>query len=101
LFETHKSGEGPALAKDMRSRHVVSHAIDPGAQGTAGIEALEASPQLKVNLLEQIATFVRVSFVGAREAFERSREFPGRVPIHFVLASVSNRDGLNSLHIQR
>ena len=44
LFEAHQRREGPALPKDMRGRHVVSDAIDPGAQGTAGVEALEAPP---------------------------------------------------------
>ena len=40
-------------------RYVVGDAIHPGAQGTAGIEALEAPPELKVNLLKQVAAFFR------------------------------------------
>jgi len=99
LFKAHQSRESPALAKNMRGRDVVSHAIDPGAQGTASVETLEAPPQLKVNLLEQVATFFRVSFVGARETIERTRELFRSVAVHIVLARVSGGDGFSPFHI--
>jgi hypothetical protein len=70
LFETHESLKDPALAKDVRSGNVVGHPIDPGPRGTAGIEAQETPPQLKMNLLEQVATLFRVSLVRAREPLE-------------------------------
>ena len=75
---------------------MMGYAIDPGAQRTAGIEAAEASPQLKVNLLEQVAALFRMSFVGAGEAFEGGRELFRGIAVLVVLG----RDGLDSCHIQ-
>jgi hypothetical protein len=43
---------------------MMRNTIDPGSKGTSKVEILETSPQLKVNLLEQVATFLRVSFIG-------------------------------------
>ena len=48
----------------------MGNAIDPGPQGTAGIVPLETPPQLKMNVLAQVAALFRIRFVGARKPFE-------------------------------
>jgi hypothetical protein len=49
---------------------MVSDPIGPGPQGTPSIVPLETPPQLKMNVLAQVAALFWVSFVGAREPIE-------------------------------
>jgi hypothetical protein len=54
----------------MRGRDVMRDAVCPGSQRTSRIVSLEASPQLKVDVLAQVTTLLRVRFVGARQSLE-------------------------------
>ena len=49
------------------------------------LELSEAAPDREMDLLEQIAAFVGVGFVGAREALERRTEVRNRLPVQLVL----------------
>ena len=99
LFETHESRIRAALAKNVRSDNMVGNTIDPGARGTPGIEPLEATPQLKMNLLNQVATLFGVSLVRAGESFERRPVLVRSIPAQVILARLPRQDGLSSSHI--
>jgi hypothetical protein len=49
---------------------MVSDAVDPRPQGAAAIVLLKTPPQLKMNILAQVAALFGVSFVSPREPFE-------------------------------
>ncbi len=70
FFQAYESRKGPAFTNYVGNADVVSDAVDPGPQGAAGIVALKAPPQLKMNVLPQVAAPFRVGFVGARKPFE-------------------------------
>ena len=44
--------------------------VDPGSQGTFLLENLQTPPQFKVNLLQQIATLVRVSLKASDQSLQ-------------------------------
>ena len=48
---------------EVGNGRVVGHAERPGLQRTAAIEALEALPELQVDLLPQVVTLVRIGLV--------------------------------------
>ena len=98
FFQAHEIRKDPALAKDVRRGDMVGNAVDPGPRGTAGIEALKTPPQLKMNLLDQVAALFRVDLVRPREPFERGTVFVRRVPVQVILARLSVQDGLDSSH---
>jgi len=47
----------------MRRRHVVGDAINPCAQRALTVEPIEASPEIQVDVLEQVLTLVCVELV--------------------------------------
>jgi len=49
---------------------MVSDAVDPRPQGAAAIVLTETPPQLKMNVLAQVAALFRVRFVSPREPFD-------------------------------
>ena len=49
---------------------VVGDAIGPGPQGTAAVVLTETPPQLKTDVLAEVAALFRVGFVGTRKPFE-------------------------------
>jgi hypothetical protein len=69
--ERRRSGPRP---DDPRDRGVVGHAIHPRAQRAAAVIASQAPPQGDVNVLQQVASSVRVSFVAAGQPLERGAE---------------------------
>ena len=75
-------------------------AVSPGAEGAAAIVALKAPPQLKMNVLAQVAALFGVGFVGAGEAVEGGAELIDRVPVQAILIGLAVRNGFCSLHIQ-
>lgn len=66
-IEIHQPGDHAPLTRDMRRGNIVRHSIDPGLQAALGIKQAEASPQLNVNLLQQVMPPVRVGFVASGE----------------------------------
>jgi hypothetical protein len=70
LFQAYESRKDTVLTNYIGGRDVVSNAVDPRSQGTAAIVPLKTPPQLKMNVLAQVAALFRVSFVSPREPFE-------------------------------
>lgn len=70
LFKTHKLRIDAALSNDMGRADMVSNSVSPRSQGTAGVVAPKAPPQLKVNVLAQVAALFLVRFVGLGQPFE-------------------------------
>ena len=64
LVEADQRRRMGATAYDLGRGGVVRDPVDPGAQGTPAVEAGQAPPQRDVNLLQQVAPAVGVSFVG-------------------------------------
>jgi hypothetical protein len=48
----------------------VSNAVHPGPQRTSVVEMREAAPELKVNLLEQVATHLGIKLICSRQPVE-------------------------------
>src|ERR1700721_1607407 len=84
----------------MRCGHMVGDTIDPCPQRTARIVLLETAPQLKMDVLAQVAALLWVSLVGARKPFERGTVFIRRDPVQVILARCPGRDGLSYSHTQ-
>jgi len=68
---------------------MVGNAIDPGPRRATRVEPLVTSPQLKMNLLDQVAALFRVSLVRPRQPFERAAVFVRRIPVQVILARLS------------
>src|SRR5215471_4431235 len=85
VFQSYEPGKGPALTNDVRCGHMVGNAIDPGPQRTAAIVALETSPQLEMDLLDQVPAFFRVGLVSPGQPFERRTKLLSRGVIEGVL----------------
>jgi hypothetical protein len=79
---------------------MVSNAVDPRPQGTAGIVLLKAPPQLKKNVLAQVAAFLRVGLVGTHEPFKWGTELLHRLPVQFVLMRASGRYEFHFSHVK-
>jgi len=79
---------------------LASDAVGPGPQETAGIVTLKTPPQLKMNVLAQVAALCRVSLIGAREPSQGRAVFIHCVPVQVILAPVCGRDELDSFHTQ-
>ena len=73
-------------------------AIDPGAQGAAGIVLLETSPKLEMNILAQVASLIRIGFIRAGEPFKRGAELVGGFRVEVILAGSTRRNGLIFFH---
>jgi hypothetical protein len=63
-------GAGAALVGDPGDGGVVGDTIGPGTESTLGLVAGEAAPESEVNLLEEFAALIRVSFIAAGETGE-------------------------------
>src|SRR5262249_15365814 len=74
-----------------RRGDVVGHAIRPRAQRARTVKALEASPQRKMHVLQQILPLVRVAFVRAREPLQRCTECVDGFVIQTALARLVGR----------
>jgi hypothetical protein len=48
----------------------VGHAIYPDPQPTTGLEPFKTAPQSEVNLLQKIASFIGVQFIGSDKPVE-------------------------------
>ncbi len=66
-----RSGPRPDHTRD---RSVVGDAIHPRAQRAATVIASQASPQRDVNVLQQVASRIRIAFVAASQSLERGPE---------------------------
>ena len=60
---------------------MVSNAVNPSPQGATAIVPLKTPPQLEVNTLAQVASLLRVGFIGSCEPLERRSELIRRVVI--------------------
>src|SRR6476661_4329385 len=60
------------LPDDIRRRGIVRDTIYPGAQRRSTFEFVKAPPQGEVNLLQQIATFIRIQLISPDQPFDRS-----------------------------
>lgn len=65
---------------------MVSNAIDPGAHGASSVVLSEAAPDLKMDLLHQIATLVWIEFVGAGQTLQRRAKLSRCGAVEIVLA---------------
>jgi hypothetical protein len=92
FLNAHELRKNTPFAQDVRNGNMVGDAIDPCPFRTTPIESLKTSPQLKVNLLGEVATLVRVGLIGAREPFERGTVLVRRVPVEVILTCLSGRD---------
>src|ERR1035437_1311621 len=81
LFEPHKSRVLPALPVHVRNSGVVSHPKRPRLQRAPSVKNLEASPELKVDILPEIVTLFRVCFVSGGQPVQRAAKLAdgGRV----------------------
>jgi len=93
FFQRYEARKDAALTDNVRRRHMVGNAVDPCPQGAAAIVPLKTPPQLEVNILAQVAAFVRIRFVGPREPFERRSEAIRRIGVQRILIRVPRRDG--------
>lgn len=71
-------GLGP---KYLGGRRVVSHPVDPGPHGTSAVESSKAPPERHMNLLQQVATSIWVTFIRLRKPFECGTERRGSLGI--------------------
>src|ERR1700682_5351866 len=77
---------------------MVGNAIDPRPRRTTRIEPLKTPPQLKMDLLDQVATLFRVNLVRPREPFERGIVSVRRAPVQVILARPSVQ-GIGNAHL--
>ena len=70
--------------KHLRDRRVVSDPVDPGPKGASAVESSKAPPERDMNLLQQVATFVRVAFVRPRQPLQRRAERRGGLGIQLL-----------------
>ena len=87
-FQRHQHAVLSLLPDHMRRRDIVRHAIHPRSKGTPAVENAEASPQRHVNILQQVAAFFGIGFIGARQAVQRPAIAGGCLPIQLVLAGI-------------
>lgn len=79
---------------------VVSNAVAPGSQGAAAVVLIKTPPQLKMDILAQVAALFRVGFVGGRKPFESGApSFYGGF-VKFIRTRSYRRDRLASFHTQ-
>src|SRR5262245_24922154 len=87
LFEAHESASlGSQLFDHVRSSGAVGHAVYPCAKRASPVEGLEALPQGDVDLLQQIARFVRIGFVDFHQALKRRSKVARGLDIQLVPA---------------
>ena len=77
---------------------MVGDAINPCPRGATGIVLLETPPQLEVNVLAQVASLLRIGFVGSGEPFKRRAELVGGVRVEVILAGATRRNRLGFFH---
>ena len=58
---------------------------DPGSQGAALIERTKTSPQLKVDFLAEVAAFLFIRFIAAKEPGQRSPKLADCLLVQLVL----------------
>jgi hypothetical protein len=66
--------------------YVVCDTVHPGSQRTSFIKMPEATPQLQMNVLEQVTTSVGVRLIRARQPVERGTVGIGRLFVQIILA---------------
>ena len=59
--------------------------VDPGPQRTATVKSGQALPQGDVNLLQQIASSIRVAFIRSRKPLQRRLELFGGLGVSPIL----------------
>ena len=65
----------------------MSDPVDPRSQRTSAVETSKAAPECNVNFLQQITTFVGITFIRPRKSFERRTERRSCFGIPLFLAS--------------
>jgi hypothetical protein len=68
LLDAGKRFPNPPLANYMPDGYIIGNAINPGSKRTALVEVREAAPQLKVNVLQQVANRFGVRLIRAGES---------------------------------
>jgi len=89
LFEAHESHVFPALAVHVGNSGVVSDAKRPRLQRAAAVKKLEASPELKVDVLPEVVALFGVGFVSGGQTIEGAAEFADGGLVQFVLDNSS------------
>ena len=69
----------------------MSNPVDPGPKGASAVESSQAPPERNVNLLQQVATFIRITFIRPRQPFERRTERRGGLGIPLFLTGRPGR----------
>lgn len=72
LFEADQAGGPAAFAQDIGGGGIVGDAEGPGFERAAAIEGGEATPELEVDLLAEVAAFVGIGFVTGGEAVDQA-----------------------------
>jgi hypothetical protein len=80
--------EAPSF-EDIRGADIVRDAIDPGSLRTVPVKEREAPPESKMNLLNQVASEVAVSLVGARETLQSGTVFGPASVVAFILSGAA------------
>ena len=60
----------PPLPNDVASSHVVSDTVYPCPERASLVEMLEAAPELKMNLLDQVTAYIGIRFIRSRKSVE-------------------------------
>ena len=74
----------PDCASHMGRRGIVRYPVDPGSQCASLIEARQAAPERRMNVLEQIPAQRGVGLISGGEAFHRGSEFDRAVRVQLV-----------------
>jgi len=108
-FQAYKLLPDPALPNHMSGGHVVGYAVDPSSHRTSLVEGREATPELEMDFLPQVAPGIGIELIGSGEAVERgSIEFgglfvekvlPQRILAQQILAQRITRYESRGLHI--
>src|SRR5207245_3198307 len=84
LFETHQARVFPPLTVYVRNSGVVGHPERPRLQRATSVKNLEASPELKVDVLTEIVPLFGVGFVSGGQSIERAPKFADGGLVRFV-----------------
>ncbi len=96
LLDAHKLFPDPPLSDHMPGGYVVSDAVYPGPQRTTPVEMRETAPQVKMNVLEQIAACFRIGLIRTRQPVQSSGISVSRLLVQFVLFHSVTFDGPGS-----
>jgi hypothetical protein len=69
-LDAHQPAPDPALPHHVSGGYVVSDTVHPGSNRTSPVEIREATPEMQMNVLEQVAPCLGIKLVSSREPVE-------------------------------